>query len=291
MQTPRNTRHTRAAQVLVVALALSAASLIPATTTTTRYFDDVKLASYFIVGDEVQSAGAGVTFYRYYPGGMEPPVLTGSATIEHVLAGCPVDASESRHKAFLDRIVVGFDFGSSPASEMTFLYSDSSDMLNLEINGEPAVFHGFDQAPRELGGVAVENSSLEPYGCGKLVLRGSMTEVRIGGNNLWIDAESRRDPGLVGGGVLFQRGDTDGNGAYDISDPLRVLAFLFAGAEPLPCDDAADSDDSGTLTISDAVLVLNWLFAGGRAPSSPFGECGADFTRDHLGCLSGGVCD
>ena len=290
MQTPRTTRHARATQVLVVAVALSAAPLAYATPAN-PYFDDIKLASWFIVGDEIVTGGVPVTFHRYYPGDPEPPVLTGSASIEHVLPGCPVDASEASRKVFLDRIVVGFDFGSSPASEMTFIYYDASDMLNLEINGERAVFHGFDQAPAELGGVSIENSSMEPHGCGTLVLRGSMTEVRIGGNNLWIDADSKRDPLFQGGGVLFQRGDTDGNGGHDISDPLRVLGFLFAGADPLPCDDAADADDSGTLTISDAVLVLNWLFAGGRAPSSPFGECGADFTRDHLGCLSGGVCD
>lgn len=88
----------------------------------------------------------------------------------------------------------------------------------------------------------------------------------------------------------FLRGDANGDGGIDISDPVGVLRYLFAGAGPpggaLPCDDALDADDSGDLSITDAIYGLAFLFQGGPAPPAPFPEPGPDPTTedDPLGC-------
>jgi len=82
----------------------------------------------------------------------------------------------------------------------------------------------------------------------------------------------------------FRRGDGDGNGAIQISDPIRTLSYLFLAGEPPPCSDAADSDDSGDLDITDAIYILSFQFLGGPAPKSPFPGCGIDEWMDALDC-------
>jgi VCBS repeat protein len=85
----------------------------------------------------------------------------------------------------------------------------------------------------------------------------------------------------------FVRGDANGDGAVDLSDPIRILFALFA-SEWLPCDDAADADDSGFLDLADPVRLLAHLFLGGAAPPAPGPDCGAETTLDPLGCLAPG---
>jgi hypothetical protein len=61
----------------------------------------------------------------------------------------------------------------------------------------------------------------------------------------------------------FMRGDGNGDGTVDISDPIALLSALFLGAEPPSCEDAADSNADEELDISDAVYSLSALFVGG----------------------------
>jgi hypothetical protein len=82
---------------------------------------------------------------------------------------------------------------------------------------------------------------------------------------------------------LFHRGDADGSGQVTITDPIRVLNFLFLGAEAPVCFDAADANDSGAIDLTDAVSVLNFLFLGSRPPADPGPDaCGVDPTPDGL---------
>lgn len=118
--------------------------------------------------------------------------------------------------------------------------------------------------------------------------------------NFWFDADAEPadtmltvgvygpgDPSTFSGasrgpdaaGVPFKRGDTDGNGAVEMSDAIAVLEFLFLGGPTPPCFDAADADDSNDLDVSDGVRVLGWLFLGTEPPSSPGPTaCGSDLT-------------
>jgi len=89
---------------------------------------------------------------------------------------------------------------------------------------------------------------------------------------------------LVVNGV-FVRGDTNQDGAQDLSDPISLLAMLFSGTVPTPCQDALDANDDGVSNIADPVFLLAYLFSLGAAPPAPFPACGADPTTDGLDCI------
>ncbi|HZN59714.1 MAG TPA: metallophosphoesterase family protein [Planctomycetota bacterium] len=90
-------------------------------------------------------------------------------------------------------------------------------------------------------------------------------------------------------GPAFQRGDSDGNGALELTDAVKILGFLFLGSSEPPCLDAADTDDSGDLQLTDAVRILGFLFLGGEPPAPPGppgASCGPDGNASpSLGCL------
>jgi hypothetical protein len=92
----------------------------------------------------------------------------------------------------------------------------------------------------------------------------------------------------------FRRGDANDDGGVNIADALRILSFLFTGATPPACEDAADGNDDGGLDISDALAILGFLFLGSEAPPVPGPTtCGSDLTPDALGrCTDpAGSCD
>jgi hypothetical protein len=83
----------------------------------------------------------------------------------------------------------------------------------------------------------------------------------------------------------FIRGDASADGKMDLSDPIRILNFLF-GSPPLStgCRSASDANDDGVMDISDALTVLLYLFVGAQPLAAPFPLCGADPTPDGLAC-------
>jgi hypothetical protein len=88
-----------------------------------------------------------------------------------------------------------------------------------------------------------------------------------------------------GGGATFRRGDVDGSGVVDVSDPVAILGHLFLGSGEPECLEAGDFDDNGILDITDAVNNLNYQFLGGPPPAGPGPfQCGADPTPPDLGC-------
>lgn len=85
-------------------------------------------------------------------------------------------------------------------------------------------------------------------------------------------------------GTFFVRGDSNGDGKVNISDPEMTLSYLFLGGGRPRCFDAADANDDGKLDISDPISTLYFLFAGGPKPRPPFPEPGEDPTEDRIGC-------
>ncbi len=90
----------------------------------------------------------------------------------------------------------------------------------------------------------------------------------------------------------FIRGESNGDGAVDISDPVHTLGFLFLhDPMSLACVDASDSNDDGELDISDPVHTLIVLFAGTlEMPFPGTEECGEDPTPDAFGCDEFSAC-
>jgi hypothetical protein len=68
-----------------------------------------------------------------------------------------------------------------------------------------------------------------------------------------------------------------------------ILGSLFLGEGAPSCPDAADADDSGLLDLSDPVRVLLYLFLGGEPAAAPGPrDCGEDPSPDGLGpCREG----
>ncbi|MBI4600533.1 MAG: hypothetical protein HY721_01095 [Planctomycetes bacterium] len=85
-------------------------------------------------------------------------------------------------------------------------------------------------------------------------------------------------------GILFIRGDSNGDLAVDLSDAQSTLSYLFLGGRKPHCYDAADANDDGTIDVSDPIATLQFLFLGEAAPPPPSGEEGPDPTPDGLGC-------
>ncbi len=82
------------------------------------------------------------------------------------------------------------------------------------------------------------------------------------------------------------RGDSNGDQKIDISDPIHILNFLFAGGKAPPCTPVADANGDGKLDISDAVATLTHLF-GGQSELPPFSsaelnECARVLRRGRL---------
>jgi hypothetical protein len=82
----------------------------------------------------------------------------------------------------------------------------------------------------------------------------------------------------------FQRGNSDANGALNLTDAVVTLGYLFQSGPAPACLDAADADDNGKVQITDAIFMLSHLFLGGPALPAPSGSCGTDPSADELGC-------
>ncbi|MBI4584779.1 MAG: hypothetical protein HY717_12255, partial [Planctomycetes bacterium] len=75
--------------------------------------------------------------------------------------------------------------------------------------------------------------------------------------------ESLGMAGTVASQRKFKRGDYSGDGALDISDPIKTLEVLFVGREKGDCPDAGDVNDDGEMDVTDAIVSLTYLIIGG----------------------------
>jgi hypothetical protein len=85
-------------------------------------------------------------------------------------------------------------------------------------------------------------------------------------------------PGQVTFESPFIRGDADGGGLIELADAIVILVTLFLGDQRVICPRAADVDDSGNLNLTDPIRILNYLFRAGPPPVAPFPDSGFDQT-------------
>ncbi|MFN0060747.1 MAG: dockerin type I repeat-containing protein [Planctomycetota bacterium] len=90
----------------------------------------------------------------------------------------------------------------------------------------------------------------------------------------------------------FRRADCNIDGGVDITDPIRILDYLFTAGLPPPCRDACDVNDDGELNIADAIYALAALILPGSPPVPAPGafSCGVDPTSDGLDCATYMTC-
>ncbi len=79
--------------------------------------------------------------------------------------------------------------------------------------------------------------------------------------------------------ILFVRGEVNGDGEIDLSDPVTIVRYLFNGDATLDSMVAGDVNDDSRIDVADTVYLLAWLFRGGPEPPYPFHERGQDLTR------------
>ena len=86
--------------------------------------------------------------------------------------------------------------------------------------------------------------------------------------------------------VDFMRGDSNGDGGYNIADAIYTLSYLFIDGAAPPCLDAADVNDDGVIDLADPVFLLSTLKPVGQPliVPEPFNVCGEDPTIDGLTC-------
>ena len=82
----------------------------------------------------------------------------------------------------------------------------------------------------------------------------------------------------------FLRGDSNGDGHVDISDPKYLLDYVYNGGPAPKCKDAADANDDGILDVNDAKIIFSYLFSGGVQLPAPSTKPGFDLTLDNLSC-------
>jgi hypothetical protein len=162
--------------------------------------------------------------------------------------------------------------------------SGLEDLFQDQVSARAPYAVALDLAARKLywtesgnpdGGGKVRRANLDGTAVEDLVAGGFPTGIA-----LLSSAEEPPAPDLH-----FRRGDSNLDGQVDISDPVHVLLFLFAGGETPGCEDGADVDDSGAIDLSDAIFILNHLFRGGAAPPAPGPTgCGPDPSPDGLSC-------
>ena len=88
------------------------------------------------------------------------------------------------------------------------------------------------------------------------------------------------------------RGDTNGDGEVDMSDPMATLRYLFTGGTDSPgCLKAVDSNDDGQIDISDSIQTLSRLFLDARPLPPPFPGCAFDPSPDELSCQEVEICE
>jgi hypothetical protein len=90
--------------------------------------------------------------------------------------------------------------------------------------------------------------------------------------------------------TLFKRGDANGSGVVDISDPIAISNWLNDRCNPakaLACWDGGDANDDSLVDGTDRNYILDYLFSGGPAPLCPGpNTCGRDPTQDLLDCTA-----
>jgi hypothetical protein len=161
--------------------------------------------------------------------------------------------------------------------------------LDTDIDGDARPSGGgFDAGPDEFTGTpeSAENCDLAIFGAccfgDGTCSEGTEAQCAAAGGTYQGDG-SNCATAVCLAGTPFRRGDHDGSGLVDITDPLNLLGFLFLGTTPPICEDASDGDNSAALDISDALNVLGFLFLGSfpldaTTPSSSI--CGVDQAED-----------
>ena len=156
----------------------------------------------------------------------------------------------------------------SPSEEVQVLEFDLRIRANAEVGSSTEI--AFRDGAQQSGGPVLN----------KLIAEGREITPGLASSFVFVNARLN----IVADVISFFRGDSNGDDAVDLSDPIHTLAYMYQGERAPRCLDAADSNDDGKLDIADPVYLLDYLFKGGSAIPAPFAKKGIDPTTDLLRC-------
>jgi hypothetical protein len=149
--------------------------------------------------------------------------------------------------------------------------------------------HGFKVLINSVDDVGLSTELYFPEGYPFLYLTSNQFDIR--GRVICYDLVLFLEPAPKEKTRFFRRGEVNGDGILDVSDPIALLFHVFLGERTAYyCREAMDADDNGRVEISDATFILQYLFLGGPEPGVPGRPCGVDPTPDDLGCESEPPC-
>ncbi len=88
----------------------------------------------------------------------------------------------------------------------------------------------------------------------------------------------------------FIRGDCDQDLTVSIGDAVFELNMLFGLSVQSSCMSACDANGDGSFNIADPLFTLTFLFALGPPPPAPFPNCGCDGNCPALIDCASGAC-
>lgn len=68
---------------------------------------------------------------------------------------------------------------------------------------------------------------------------------------------------------IVRRGDSNSDGAVNVSDVIHLNSYLYQGGPAPACMNQADVNHDCQVDVSDPIYLLSFLFSGGPAPPSP----------------------
>ena len=158
----------------------------------------------------------------------------------------------------------------------------SGSLVFLHLRDELLLLDASDPAAPELMGRARSDGDW-----GTVWAEGARAYVVSGGILRILDFSS-----CVPARARFRRGDCNGDGEVNTSDPVCIFDWLFAGEGRSECTAATNANGDDAANITDATYLLNHLFSGGPAPVAPFPDCGPGTlpADTELGCANPSNC-
>lgn len=177
-------------------------------------FEAQTLDSSYAVGSEFTDNNVVVGFKEFFEVAGQP-ITSGSAAI------IDIDSGDDVNKALGFSQINGGSTFSEPLEGLSLFYLDThpdniTTYENLEVNGERAIVTSFRELSPTLGGVTVEVNQQDAISVsvGTLHLRGAISQIAIGGEDLWVDLICPSKTSAWRPAVFSTRGDY-----VDISAP------------------------------------------------------------------------
>jgi hypothetical protein len=150
---------------------------------------------------------------------------------------------------------------SNPASPVTLAVRDTIEApaIDISADGNFAYVGGVEHGV----GIYETNSAVPLNEAGHLSPSGYAWRAIPVGNLLYVTNEYSF---IILQTEITTCGDPNGDGDTDISDPVYLISYIFAGGPPPVAGVNSDVNCDGAVDISDVVCLISYIFAGGPTP-------------------------